>query len=93
MCTNNFNVTSDLRHRGKVGNFFRPEDTSQDSQYPLVSFEGRQEVGGKSEGGKTSWLVGGRTQVWGWEAGGGTILGTLCPEQVLEHARCLLTAS
>lgn len=45
MCTNNFNVTSDLRHRGKVGNFFRPEDTSRDSQYPLVSFEGRQEVG------------------------------------------------
>lgn len=27
--------------------------------------------------------MGGRTQVWGWEAGGGTILGT--QEQVLEH--------
>lgn len=47
MCKNDFHVASDLRHRGKVGNFFRPEDTSQDSQYSLMSFERHQEVGGK----------------------------------------------
>lgn len=91
MCTNNFNLTSDLRHRWKLGNFFRPEDTSRDGQYPLVSFEGLQKVGG---GGKSEAeeLIGG-WQDPGLGLGGWRRNHSGYPEQVLEHARCLLSAS